>query len=203
MINIYKIEGKNEQELLEKFLEENKLSENDVYYNFTEAPTKLFKSKKIILNLIKKSDILIYIKEYIDNLSKEMNIDIKYEVNYKDETINILLISENNPILIGKEGRTLNSIQILLKQALSIQTGIQIKLNLDVSNYKAKKMKNLEYEIKKIAKEIEKTKIDVVLDTMNSYERRFVHNIISEFPLLESKSSGEGKERKITISYKK
>jgi spoIIIJ-associated protein len=203
MINIYKIEGKNEQELLEKYLEENQLNENDVYYSFTDAPTKLFKGKKIILNIIKKSDILVYIKEYINNLAKEMNIDIKHEVNYKEDMINILLISENNPILIGKEGRTLNSIQILLKQALSMQTGQQIKLNLDVSNYKAKKLKNLEYEIKRIAKEIEKTKIDVVLDTMNSYERRFVHNIISEFPLLESKSSGEGKDRKITISYKK
>jgi spoIIIJ-associated protein len=203
MINIYKIEGKNEQELLEKYLEENQLNENDVYYSFTDAPTKLFKGKKIILNILKKSDILVYIKEYINNLAKEMNIDIKHEVNYKEDMINILLISENNPILIGKEGRTLNSIQILLKQALSMQTGQQIKLNLDVSNYKAKKLKNLEYEIKRIAKEIEKTKIDVVLDTMNSYERRFVHNIISEFPLLESKSSGEGKDRKITISYKK
>lgn len=203
MINKYIIEGKNEQELLEKFLEENNVSETEIYYSFEKEEAKLFKSKKVILRVIKKEDIVKFSKEFINKLSENMNLDIKSEINYKEDALNVLLISDNNPILIGKEGRTLNSIQIILKQALSTQTGFQVKLNLDVSNYKAKKVKNLEYEIKKLAKDVERTKIDVTLDPMNSYERRVVHNIVSQFPSLESKSDGEGKERKVTITYKK
>lgn len=203
MLNQIKIEGKNEQELLEKYLKENNLNEADVIYSITGLPNKLFSSKKVVLNIINKSEVVEYIKKIIDELSKNMNLEIKYEVNYNSETINVLLISDNNSVLIGKDGRTLNSLQILVKQMLSTQLGQHVKLNLDVSNYKAKKVKNLEYEIKKLAKEVQQTKTDIVLDPMNSYERRIVHNIISEFTNLESVSEGEGKERKTIIKFKK
>ena len=202
MLNIIKIEGKNEQEILETYLKDNCVSEKDIYYSISALPTKLFKSKKIMISILSKKDVIIYLKEFINELSKKMNIEIKYEINYKNDSINILLISDNNSILIGKDGRTLNSLQILFRQLVSSQSPFPIKINLDVSNYKANKLKNLEYEIKKIVKEVNYNKISVTLDPMNSYERRLVHNIVSDYPNLESKSDGEGKERKITISYK-
>ena len=76
-----------------------------------------------------------------------------------------------------------------------------IKINIDVSNYKIKKLNNLEKEVRKIAKEIIKTKLDVSLDPMNSYERRYIHNIINEYENLKTESIGEGKERHVVIKY--
>ena len=48
-------------------------------------------------------------------------------------------------------------------------------------DYKVNKEKRLEREIKKIAKEVITSKIEAKLDPMNSYERRVVHTVISEF----------------------
>ena len=77
-----------------------------------------------------------------------------------------------------------------------------IKLNLDVSNYKVKKLKNIERLVHGIAKDVEESGLTVSLDPMNSYERRLVHTIISEYPNLTTESVGEGKDRHVTIKYK-
>ena len=131
-----------------------------------------------------------------------MNIDVDMEILENDGIYNITLVSDNNSILIGKEGKTLNSIQTILRQALKNNSEFSLKANVDVSNYKLKKMKNIERLVRELVKEVKETKLSVSLEPMNSYERRLVHTIVSEYPDLETESTGEGKERHVTIKYK-
>ena len=46
-----------------------------------------------------------------------------------------------------------------------------------------------------------KTKVDVSLDPMNSYERRYIHNIVDGYKNVTTESEGEGKDRHIVIKY--
>ena len=132
-----------------------------------------------------------------------MNIHIETEILESNDSFNVTLISNNNSILIGKNGKTLTSLQILVRQSIRSKINLNVKLNLDISNYKIKKLKNIERLVRGIAKEVEETKIDVSLDSMNSYERRFVHNLVNtEYEKLTTESTGEGKDRHITIKYK-
>lgn len=197
-----KIEGKNKEEVLNKYCRENNLSLEEIYINESETSAKLFKSKKVILEIIKKEDVKKYIKEYINKLSSTMGLSINAEIREKDDIYDLMLISDNNNILIGKDGKTLNAIQLLLHQSLNNQSGLNIRVNVDVSNYKEKKMKHLEYEIKKLMKEVENSKIEVKLDPMNSYERRKVHTIVSTNSNLETESFGETPNRYVVIRYK-
>jgi spoIIIJ-associated protein len=202
MIETYIFEGKTREDAESKLASKTGKEKEKFFIQQEEEEAKLFKSKKVVLKSILKEDVIVYLKNQIKELSEKMNLDIKSEVNEKEDVVTVLLISDHNPILIGKEGRTLNSIQTILKQSVLAKTGFMIKINLDVSNYKAKKLKNLDYDIKRIVKEVLRTRVDAVLDPMNSYERRYVHNEVSKYPELQSTSSGEGKERRITISYK-
>ena len=127
---------------------------------------------------------------------------MKSTIEEEDSIYKVFLESDNNAILIGKDGKTLKAIQLLLRQYLNIQTGCNIKINVDISDYKEKKLKLLENTIKKIAKEVIHSKVDAKLDPMNSYERRFVHNLINDYTMLETKSIGEEPNRHIVISYK-
>jgi len=201
-MELYEVEGKTKEEAIDKVLEKTDSNEMDLFLSFGESEAKFLKAKKVIVKAVKKSDAVKFVRDYISKFSKLMNLDIKSEVNEKDDVINVILVSDNNPILIGKDGRTLNSLQMMIRQALSAQTGINIKLNMDASNYKANKLINLEYDINRIVKEVLATHESVNLDHMNSYERRFVHNLVSTYKELSSVSTGEGLERKITISYK-
>ncbi len=202
MLETITLEGKNKEELLNNYLSENNITENDIFYKESETQGSLFKAKKVNINILLKSDVIKFIKDYVNKLSYYMNITINTEVREKDNIFTVILVTDNNPIIIGKDGRTLNSIQHLIRQTIINQVGFNVKVNVDASNYKSKKVKNLEFEIKKLAKEVLTTKIDVKLDPMNSYERRIVHSIIGEYDNLETESIGEQPNRYVVIKYK-
>lgn len=202
MITSYKYEGKNNEELLIDVLTELKVTRDDVYFKQTTEEGKLFKAKKYIIEIIKKEDVINYIKKYINEFANKFGVKINSEVRESDGIINVMLVTENNALLIGKDGKNIDAIQILLRQAVCNQTNQNIKVLVDISGYKNKKNKNLEFEIKKICKEVLNTKVEVKLDPMNSYQRRIVHTVVSEFPNLKSESIGEAPNRYTVISYK-
>lgn len=201
MLKLYNFEGKDNEEAIEKALSSLNVNEEDIIYNLKETEAKLFKAKKINIEVILKEDIKNEIRDFIKELSLKTNIPINLEVKEEDNIFNVLLVSDNNSILIGKEGRTISALQLILRQHLN-HFNFPIRVNLDVSNYRAKKVKNIEYEIKRIAKEILNTKVEVKLDPMNSYERRIVHSVISNFDLLETESVGEEPNRYVIIRHK-
>lgn len=202
MFSLLKYEGKNREDLINKITEELNCNENElvILEQFTEG--KLFKSQKYNLSVITKAEIKKQLKNFFNELSKLMNVTIESEINITEDNIyNINLVTSNNSILIGKEGKTLDAIQCLLRQISQNDLQNKIKINVDISNYKYEQTKKLEKNIKNIAKEVLKTKVDTSLDPMNSYNRRIVHTIVSEFSDLETESIGEGKERHVVIRY--
>lgn len=202
MITFHKYEGKSKEELLNQCYEELQLSEEEIFISEEVIEGGLFKGKKYTLEAISKPEIIQYIKDFIKELGNKMNLEIHSEIHFKENTVEIVLVSDNNAILIGKDGKNLNALQIIIRQTLSDLNKFGLRILLDASNYKSKKLKNLEFEIKKICKEVLNSKVEVKLDPMNSYERRCVHSIVSEFDNLQSISYGEGKERYTVIKYK-
>lgn len=201
MLTLSKFEGKTLEEAKEKCLQELNVIEEEIFINQSETEAKLFKSKKIIIEAIKKQDIIDYIKEYIKELDKSFNIEINSEVNEKEGIIKVVLVSNNNPILIGKDGKNIEALQALLRNSIRNQIGLDIKVNVDASNYKKKKEENFEREIKKILKEVQKTHMETKLDPMNSYKRRIVHNLASKFKDIKTESVGEDPNRYTIIKY--
>ena len=201
MLEMFKEEAKTKEEALEIILNKTNLKQEDFFLKSEFIEGKLFKSSKYIVTALKKDDVKKYIGDFIKNLSTLLNIDIDSEVLFNGESYNVTLVSDNNSILIGKEGKTLNAIQTILRQAIKQDASISLKINVDVGNYKLKKMRNIEKEVKIIAKEVLTSKLEAKLDPMNSYERRMVHNIINEYPNFETESFGEGKDRHVVIRY--
>ncbi len=202
MITLHKYEGKNLEILKEQCLMELNVSENDLYLIELEKENGLFKGKKVIIEAITKDEIITAIKDFIKELSKNMGISANVEVRVENENVNVLLLTDNNNIMIGKDGKTLNSIQLILRQSMHDLNKFGLRIVVDVGDYKLKKLRNLEHEIKKICKEVLKTKVEVKLDPMNSYERRKVHSIVSEFENLQSISYGIAPERYTVIKIK-
>ena len=202
MLNKTKLEGKTKEEILNKYLSENNLEEKDIFYTESEIKGGLLKSKKVELEIVSKKDIINFIKEFIENLSKNMGITINSEVRENEGIYNVLLVTDNNPIIIGKDGRTIDAIQLLIRQALTTQVGKNIKVIVDASDYRNNKQRNFEREIKKIAKEVLKTRVEAKLDPMNSYNRRIVHSLLADYDNSETESFGETPNRYVVIRYK-
>ena len=93
------------------------------------------------------------------------------------------------------------AIQAILRQQVYNEIGVYPYILLDVENYKEKKISRLERDAKRIAREVLKTKVDVKLDDMNSYERRIIHNALTKYKNLSTTSEGEEPNRHIVIRY--
>ena len=130
-----------------------------------------------------------------------MGLEVTFESRIRNEQICVKMYSDNNSILIGKDGKTLSALMTIVKQMLSNKYSIHPHIILDVENYKEKQEKRLERLAKNIAREVVKTKVDVKLDNMNSYERRIIHNILSENDKVTTISEGEEPNRHVIIKY--
>lgn len=193
-------EGKNSEELLNKALNELNASTDEVYYDIKESVSGgLFKSKKYTLNIILKEDLVDYIKGYLKEILELMGVKAELETQKREKFIKINMFSDNNAILIGKNGRTMNSLGQILRQVIQSKLGIRINVILDVEEYKEKQQKNIERLAVKLAKEVVKTGVDVKMDRMNSFERRLVHNRLTNFKGVTTESVGEEPNRCVVI----
>ena len=195
MISVYKYEATDEDSCYEKCIEELDVYSSDLIVSSTET------EDSYKMTVVKKDDVKDYIKEYIKEIGKHMDVDIQLEVREDEDIFNVTMVSNNNPILIGKDGRTIDAMQLMIRQSLQNQTSMSVKVNLDASNYKARKMKRFEYEIKNVVRDVQRTKVDAKLDPMNSYQRRAIHALISNYSNVTTESVGEEPNRCIVIKY--
>ncbi len=202
MLEVVKNESKSQEEALTKCLEQLNVNSNEVYFYIKEGEAGLFGKKKYIAYVVTKYDVKEYVRNFLNELALKMNTSFNVEVNEKDGVIFAVIVTDDSGVLIGKEGKNLNAIQTILRQSLRKYGDFNIKVNLDISGYKARREKNIEREVKKIAKEVLKTKIEAKLDPMNSYERRIVHTIIAEYDGLVTQSEGEAPNRYVVIKIK-
>lgn len=192
-------EGKEVDVILDEILTENNLSKDEIIYTVNDKKGKLFQGNLKEVTVYKKETINNEIKNYLKEIIENMGLEVSFELSTKDERTTIKMYSNNNPILIGKNGQTLKALETLAKQKIQNETGIHYKITLDVSNYKDKIKRNLERLAINTAKEVIKTKIPVALDNMTSYERMIIHNKLTDFKGIKTESEGEEPNRHIVI----
>jgi spoIIIJ-associated protein len=197
----YTYQAKTFEEAKNMALAELMEQQENLYIKEIESSTKLF-SKKSVIEVVKKEDVLEYIKEMIKNITKFMGLTVNMEVKKRDDNVTISLYSDNNAILIGKDARTLNALTTIIKQSIFNQIGTYYNFVLDVSEYKEKQQFFIERAAKKTAKEVARTKIEAKLEPMNSYERRIVHNVLTNFRGVYTESEGVEPHRYVVIKPK-
>lgn len=193
------LEAKSKEEAIKKALEALNASEKEIIYSITEEKGKLFKSATYKINAITLTQVLKEVNSFLENIISNMGLNVRIDSKINDRKFEIQMSSDNNQILIGKNGQTLKSLEILVKQYILNKYNYHIGVSLDVENYKEKRIKNIEYLAKKTAKEVVSTQIEVSLENMNSFERRVVHNVLANFKGITTISEGEDPNRHVII----
>ena len=192
--------GKTKEEAINKAKEElQELEENLFIKEIGESKAGLFKSKKIEIEVIEKREVVKYIKDYLIQILSNMGFNVNIEIKNKEDFPKYIIFSDNDSLLIGKNGKNLKALSILVSQHLNNELGRNYKFNIDVNEYKVKREKSLERLAKNIAREVRSTKVEAKLDSMNSYERRIIHNILTNFKGVYTESEGEEPNRYVVI----
>lgn len=197
----YIYEGKTLEEAIENACEDLKVTPENIIYNVIEEKNSLLK-KNVKIEAIIINEIIDYVKDLIVVIASYMQLKVNLEVRRRDDNILIKIFSNNNGILIGKNGKTIAALQNVVKQIIYTNTSHNVHIILDVENYKENRSKNIEYLAKRLAKEVAQTKVEVKMDCMNSYERRIVHSALAENKYVYTESTGEEPNRCVVIKPK-
>ena len=146
-------------------------------------------------------EISAFVINYLDELLTNMHLEVKITAKFHNDQIIINMDSNNNAILIGKDGRTLKALQMIVCKHTYQQLKIYPNVVLNVNNYQEQREENLIRLAKKIASDVKKSKNAVELDNMNSYERRIIHNALKDDKEISTVSVGEEPNRHIVVKY--
>lgn len=160
----------------------------------SEGQYKVFVN--VSLNLVGKR----FLTTYFENL--EIDVQMEIRVNDKKKEINFNLSTNNNAIVIGREGKNLQALQLLLRLLLEQFIDGDARITLDVCGYSEYRNKKIELLALKTAKQVLLTKSDFKLVPMNSYDRRLVHSKLANYNKhIKTESDGVKDQRAVTIKY--
>ena len=170
-----------------------------------EPETSLFgliQKKEAKIRATVKLDLVEKSKEYLEKLFELMGVEAQAEVTLEGEVLRAELIGKKIGVLIGKRGETLDSVRYLLSLYVGKYTDQKIKVVLDSEGYLAKREQALQKLAVSIAHKVKKTRRRVVLEPMNSYERRIIHSTLQDDPYVKTVSEGEEPFRKVIVVLK-
>lgn len=103
-------------------------------------------------------------------------------------------------VLIGRHGRTLDSLQFLISVITSRTIGFRYPIVVDVEGYKGRQRQKLEEIAENAAHRAVTQDRDIKLRPMTPYERRIIHITLRDNSSVETHSEGEGRGRRVVVS---
>ena len=198
MVKKHNYTGKTYEEAVNKAkIDLQELEENLIIITKEEKKTLL--SKKVDIEVIEKREIKDELKYLIKNTLKDMGFEVEIEITVNNDTPTYRLYSTNDALLIGKDGKNLKALTTVVNAILTKGINTNYRFLIDVSDYKEKNDRRIERLAKKLAREVKMTKVEVKMDSMNSYQRRLVHNILNNNKYVYTESVGEEPNRCVVI----
>ena len=197
-----KYTGKTLEEALENVKEEKHCDLDEITYNVVEEKKGILGiGNSVTIEAYTPYDIKEFLFNYIGEFFSGINQSVEIEIIELEDKLKIVLNAENNAVVIGKGGRTLQSINIVVRNAVNSEFQKRINVLVDVNNYKEDKYRREKKLAQNVARSVRKTKIAASLDPMASDERKVIHQFLSEFPNIKTESDGLGRDRHIVIKY--
>lgn len=139
---------------------------------------------------------------YLEKLIELMGFPGKADVAFReDKKLGLTIVSDHSGILIGKKGKNLDAIQLIIN-VYAGQLENSKRVIVDAENYRNRHEENIIRQASRIADQVMKSKRSKLLDPMNPFERRLVHTVLNDIVDVETKSEGEGLYRQVRIIYK-
>lgn len=123
--------------------------------------------------------------------------------NQEEQTISVTIKApEEAGLLIGAHGSTLAAIQSFVAISLKQQTDVWYRVVVDVGDWREKQEEYLKGLAQQAAQRTKATHEPQHLYNLTSSQRRVIHTVLGEDPLLETESQGEGESRFLIVRMK-
>jgi spoIIIJ-associated protein len=140
--------------------------------------------------------------DFLEELLGHMGIDAVAEPNLHGDHMYVDIVSgdeDDMALLIGKHGQTLDAVQELTRMAVGRRLDERIRVIVDVEDYRKRRESRLEDRAREVAARVLKSGSEEILEPMNPFERKIVHDAVSGIDGVESSSRGEEPDRAVVI----
>ena len=197
--------GKSLQEVEQLAVLELGVAFDDLYFDVISPEGT--KDEEMEIEVIVDANPVKKGKDFLEKFLQDANIYGFVERKMRDNVVEYSISTEDaNGVLIGHNSQTLASLQFLtsliVNQYYDRETENGLIVKVDVGGYRKKRDEKLEKMATRIAREVAKTKIPVNLHFMNAYERKVIHNKLSEWRDVTTHSEGVEPRRYIVIEPK-
>jgi len=132
-----------------------------------------------------------------------MNLQVTMKTRENDNELFVDLEGKDLGILIGRRGETLDALQYLVNLSVNKSKDYKKKIIIDIEGYRSRREETLQKLALKLADKARQRGRSVVLELMNSQERRIIQTALQGREDIYTFSEGEEPYRKIIISPKK
>jgi spoIIIJ-associated protein len=139
---------------------------------------------------------------FVENIIKRMGYVGKISVAFRESRkIGLKIDSADSSILIGKKGKNLDALQLLVNLYADKLDHGETRVILDSENYRLRREETLVRLAYTVADRVKKTRTSILLEPMNPFDRRLIHTTINDIADVETKSEGEGIYKQVRVSY--
>ena len=142
---------------------------------------------------------------FLETVIEKMGFSGRAAVSgHEGSKVFIDLDSPDANLLIGKHGKNLDALQVLVNVYAGnlFEDGRGgLKVVLDSENYRNRREDHLVRLAMKTAQQVRRTRTSKLLEPMNPFERRLIHTALGDMHDIHTESEGEGLIKQVRVSY--
>ena len=204
---IREYEGRTERDAIKKAVDDLGVDGDKLKIEIISSKSRFFSfgnTVKIRVYVEEESNqIAKKIEDFLSGLFGIIGIPVEFRSYEEVDKIYIEIISDNAGVIIGKRGKTLEALQLLVNVITNKEVPKTKKVILDIENYRDKRRNTLKELALKVADKVKKTGKAQLLEPMNPFERRVIHMALQNDPDIDTKSEGIGHLKKVRIFPKR
>jgi spoIIIJ-associated protein len=143
--------------------------------------------------------ILEFTRTMITGMGYECQVAILFR---EEKKLGIRIESEHASIIIGKKGKNLDALQLLVNVFAGRLGHEDTRIILDSENYRIRREEALVRIAYESAEQVRRTSRSVLLEPMNPFERRIIHTTLNDIVDIETKSEGEGLYKQVRVMFR-
>jgi spoIIIJ-associated protein len=218
---IHEFEGSTEQEAIAKAMAALGLDENEFDVEIMEEAKKgLFSKGKVKIRIhvdedgeessqgepmVAMPELEKKLTTFIETVIRKMGFTGRVVVTGREDgKLHLDLQSPDANLLIGKHGKNLDALQVLVNVYggnLYEAENTSAKVVLDSENYRSRREEHLVRLAHTTASQVRRSGTSKLLEPMNPFERRLIHTALNDLHDIRTESEGEGLIKQVRVMY--
>ncbi len=139
--------------------------------------------------------------DFLKGILKNFDEETFSEIKLSGRTYRVRIEGEEVARLIGKHGKTVAALQHILNIYANRMAPTKVNVTVDIGDYRLERKRLVEEIAHRAAKSALSKRSKIVMEPMFAFERRLVHEVVSQYEDLKSYSVGFEPYRKVVVEY--